>query len=447
MQDRKLRLGAFFHPTGHHTAAWRHPDAQADAGINFAHYLEITRTAERGKFDMVFLADNLAVREARMEALSRSAVYVANIDPMTFIAALAVTTERIGLVSTASTSYHHPYHLARAFASADHISGGRVGWNIVTSSLEAEAHNFGREAHFDHAERYQRADEFTRVVLGLWDSWDDDAFVRDKASGIFFQPDKLHPLNHRGPFFSVKGPLNVPRSPQGYPVLIQAGISDDARHFASQFAEIVFTNHLNINIAKDYYTKVKASVSDYGRTADDVKIMPGIIPLVGRTEAEANEKFEFLNSLIDPIVAREYLSMLLRVDLVDVPMDGPLPELELPKNASWQFYNWVDLAKRERLTVRQLALRAAVGRVNTIKGSPVQIADVLEHWFREGACDGFNIMPPYLPGAFTDFVDLVIPELRKRGLFRTEYEGRTLRENLGLKRPASRYHTKELERA
>lgn len=435
----QLRLGAFFHPTGHHTAAWRHPDAQADAGINFEHYKAITQTAERAKFDMVFLADNLSVREGRMEALSRSAVYIANIEPMVFICALAAVTSRIGLVSTASTSYHEPYHLARKFASLDHLSGGRAGWNIVTSSQDAEAHNFSRDAHFGHAERYARADEFTRIVLALWDSWDDDAFRRDKASGVFFDPDKLHALNHKGRFFSVKGPLNVPRSPQGYPVLIQAGVSDDARAFASEFAEIVFTNHLSIEMAQPYYAQVKGRVGDFGRRPEDVKVMPGLIPLVGRTEAEAEEKFQQLNALIDPVVAREYLSLLLKTDLIDVPLDGPMPDIKLPANASWQFYNWIDLARRENLTVRQLALRAAIGRVNMVKGSPQQIADYMEHWFNQEACDGFNIMPPYLPGAFNDFVDLVIPELQRRGLFRTEYEGRTLRENLGLRRPESRY--------
>lgn len=442
---QKMRLGAFFHPTGHHTAAWRHADAQADAGINFEHYKEITQLAERAKFDMVFLADNLSVREGRLEALCRSAVYIANIEPMVFICALAGVTSRIGLVSTASTSYHEPYHLARRFASLDHLSGGRAGWNIVTSSQDAEANNFGRDRHWGHAERYERAHEFTRIVLGLWDSWDDDAFQRDKSSGIFFDPDKLHPLNHKGKFFSVKGPLNVPRSPQGYPVLIQAGVSDDARTFASEFAEVVFTNHLSIEMAKPYYGQVKNRVCDFGRTPDDVKVMPGLIPLVGRTEAEAQEKFEQLNSLIDPVVAREYLSLLLKTDLIDVPLDGPLPDLTLPENASWQFFNWVDLARRENLTVRQLALRAAVGRVNMVRGSPQQIADYMQHWFEQEACDGFNIMPPYLPGSFVDFTDLVVPELQRRGLFRTEYEGRTLRDHLGLRRPDSRYDKRPLK--
>jgi FMN-dependent oxidoreductase (nitrilotriacetate monooxygenase family) len=443
-RSEKLRLGVFFHPTGHHTAAWRHPDAQADAGINFQHYKEITQTAERAKFDMVFLADNLSVREGAMDALSRSAVYIANIEPMVMISALAAVTTHIGLVSTASTSFHEPYHLARKFASLDHLSKGRAGWNIVTSSQDAEARNFGRDSHFDHKERYDRAAEFTRVVLGLWDSWDDDAFLRDKKSGLFFDPEKLHTLDHRGEHFSVKGPLNVPRSPQGRPVLIQAGVSDDARAFASEVADVVFTNHLNLEMAKPYYDQVKARASDIGRRPEDIKVMPGLIPLVGRTSEEAEEKFQALNDLIDPVVAREFLSLLLKTNLVNVPLDEPLPELELPPKASWQFYNWVDLARRENLTVRQLAMRAAVGRVNTIRGSATDIADYIQFWFEEEACDGFNIMPPYLPGAFDDFVELVVPELQRRGLFRKEYEGTTLRENLGLRRPQSRYSIKEL---
>lgn len=439
MRIDKLRLGVFFHPTGHHTAAWRHPEAQADAGINFEHYKQLALTAERGKFDMIFLADNLSVREGSMEALCRSAVYIANIEPMVLICGLASVTSKIGLVSTASTSYHEPYHLARKFASLDHMSGGRAGWNIVTSSQDAEARNFGRERHFGHKERYDRAAEFTRVVLGLWDSWDDDAFVRNKESGIFFDPSKLHTLNHQGPYFSVRGPLNVPRSPQGWPVLIQAGISDDARILAAEYADVVFTNHLSIEKAKPYYNEVKAAAISFGRRPDDIKVMPGLIPLVGRTEEEAEETFDQLNELIDPIVAREYLALLLKTRLDDVPFDGPLPNLQLPEGASWQFYNWVDLARRENLTVRQLAMRAAVGRVNTVRGSAEQIADYIQNWFEAEACDGFNIMPPYLPGAFDLFVDLVIPELQRRGVFRSEYEGKTLRENLGLRKPASLY--------
>jgi alkanesulfonate monooxygenase len=442
-----MKLGAFINPNGHHLAAWRHPNNPPDAAVNFAHFVEIARTAERGKFDMIFMADNIAVREGRMEGLCRSATHIANIDPLTLVTALAAVTERIGLVVTASTSYNEPYHLARRFASIDHLSKGRAGWNIVTSSQEAEAYNFNRDAHYGHAERYRRAHEFAEVVLGLWDSWDDDAFVRDKTSGIYFDPEKLHVLNHKGTYFSVKGPLNVPRPPQGYPVLVQAGISEDARAFASQFAEVVFTSHFSPADAKVFTAEVKGRMAEFGRSPDDVKVMPGLVPLVGRTAEEADEKFEYLNSLIDPIVAREYLSMLIKTDLAHLPFDGPLPDIKMPDNATWSFHQWIDLARRQNLTIRQLALRAARGRMSVVKGSPQQVADVMEDWIRQGACDGFNIMPPYLPGALTDFVDLVVPELQRRRLFRTEYEGRTFRENLGLRRPQSRYAVQQLKRA
>lgn len=434
-----MRLGAFFMPTGHHVASWRHPQADADAGINFKHYVQMAQTAERAKFDMVFLQDGLAVREAHPEALRRSAQYIANFEPLTLLGGLAAVTSHIGLVATASTSYHEPYHVARKFASVDHMSGGRAGWNIVTSTQGAEARNFGRAAHYGHAERYERAREFTQVVLGLWDSWDDDAFPRDKASGQFLDPDKMHVLDHRGQHFSVRGPLNIPRPPQGWPVLVQAGVSDDARAFAAEFAEVIFSSHLTIDQSRTYYGAVKAAVAPFGRSPSDIKVMPGLNPIVGRTAAEADEKLEFLNSLIEPIVAREILSTFIGVDLSGYPFDDPFPDVTPTERSSGSFHNWVGLAKQEKLTIRQLAFRAARGRMSVVKGTPEQIADHMEEWFVNGACDGFNIMSPYFPGAFNDFVELVVPELQRRGLFRTEYEGRTFRENLGLKRPPSRY--------
>lgn len=434
---KQVRLGLFFAPTGHHTASWRHPDAQADAGVNFAHYIEVARKAEAAKLDMIFFADSVASREGDPDAIRRIAVHVANIDPLSAVNALAVVTKNIGLVSTASTSYHEPYHLARTFASLDHISGGRAGWNIVTSTQHAEALNFGREAHFSHAERYERAHEFTDVMLRLWDSWEDGAFVRDKASGIFYDQARRHAINHKGKFFGVKGPLNVPRSPQGHPVLIQAGVSDDGRAFAAKYAEVLFTSHLRSSDAKTYYESLKDDLAQHGRTVDTVRMMPGLIPLVGRSEEDARQKFEFLESLTDVVVARDWLSMLLRTNLNDLPLDEPVPAIEPPAQASGSFHHWIDLAHRENLTLRQLALRAARGRVNVICGSYMEVADYIESWVAEGACDGFNIMPPYIPGSFDDFTELVVPELQRRGVFRTEYEGTTLRDNLGLKRPAN----------
>ena len=438
----QMRLGAFFNPTGHHVASWRHPRAQADAGINFRHYVEMTQSAERAKFDMVFLADNVCVREANMEALSRSAQYIANFEPITLLSALSALTTHIGLVATASTSYNEPFHVARKFASLDHLSGGRAGWNLVTSGQEAEAKNFGREKHYLHGERYERAREFVQIVVGLWDSWDDDAFVRDKETGLFFHPGKLHPLNHKGESFSVRGPLNIPRTPQGRPVIVQAGGSEDMIKVAAEFAEVIFCAPLTLEAAQKFYAELKSRVARHDRNPDHVKIMPGLSIIIGRTEAEAEEQYEYLQSLIHPMVAREILSMVLgHVDLSPYSLDDPMPENLPLSNASQSTFQYVtDMARKEKLTMRQVALRVAGARgKSVIKGTPLQIADQMEKWFREDGCDGFNLMPPFLPGGLDDFIELVLPELRRRGLFRIEYEGRTYRENLGLPRPESRY--------
>jgi alkanesulfonate monooxygenase len=447
----QLRLGAFFNPTGHHVASWRHPQSQADAGINFKHYVEIARTAERGKFDMIFLADNVGVREARMEALSRSAQYIANFEPITLISALASVTERIGLTCTASTSYNEPFHIARKFASLDHITGGRAGWNLVTSGMAVEAYNFNRDAHYGHAERYERANEFAEIVVALWDSWDDDAFMRDKESGQFFDPAKMHFLNHKGKHFRVKGPLNIPRPPQGHPVIVQAGTSDDGMDVAARFAEVIFSAHLTMESCQQYFKEIKTRAAEkFGRNPDHLKVMPGLSAYVGRTEEEANEKFEHQNSLMHPVVAREILSTVLgNVDLTPYDFDGPLPDNLPMSNASQSTFKYVtELARKDNLTMRQIAQVVAGARAKmVVKGTPGQIADHMEKWYVEEAADGFNIMPPYLPGALDDFVKLVIPELQRRGLFRTEYTGRTLREHLGLPRPRSRYERRASEAA
>ena len=439
---RMMRLGVFLNITGHHVAAWRHPQSQADAATNFRHYVEMARTAERAKCDMVFLADTLAVRVAAQEAVSRSAQYVAGFEPLTLISAMAALTEKIGFVATASTSYSEPYNVARMFASIDHISGGRAAWNIVTTGENPVAWNFGRSENFGHAERYERAREFARVVKGLWDSWDDDAFVLDRETGQYFEPSRVHALNHKGKWFSVKGPLNVPRSPQGQPVVVQAGASDDGRGFAAEFAEAIFTGHLNLESAQEYYADLKARARAFGRDPEKIIVMPGLSPVVGRTQKEAEEKQEYLQSLVHPIVAREILSTLLAgVDLSPYPLDGPLPELKFPENAGQSTAaNWVNLARRENLTIRELSLRATHGRGKAaIIGTPEKIADTMQEWFEKGGADGFNVQPPVQPGFLNDFVEMVIPILQERGLFRREYEGSTLREHLGLARPQSRY--------
>jgi alkanesulfonate monooxygenase len=434
-----MRLAAYYNPTGHHVASWRHPRAQVDAHINFKHYVEIAQTAERYKFDLLFLADGNATREAAMEALSRSVQFVAHFEPLTLLSALAPVTERIGLVATASTSFNAPYHIARKFASLDWISGGRSGWNIVTSGQRAEARNFNMDQAYDHADRYDRAREVVKVVLGLWDSWDDDAFVYDREGGLFFEPDKLHVLNHKSERYQIKGPLNVPRPPQGYPLLVQAGASDDGKELASQYAEAIFSPHLTFEAAKAYYDDVKSRMPKYGRNPDHVKILPGLSAIVRPTAEEAKEDYEYLQSLIHPIVAREILSTMLGgFDLSKYSLDEPLPPM--PEHDGGHYVSILEMARKENLTIRQLGMRVAGARgKNVIYGTPKHVADYMEDWFVRGACDGFTVMPPYIPGALDDFCEMVIPELHRRGLFRTEYEGRTLREHLGIPRPESQY--------
>lgn len=441
MGDGRMRLAAYFNPTGHHVASWRHPRAQVDASTNIEHYVEITRTAERAKFDMIFLADGVATREAHMDALSRSVQFVAHFEPITLLSALAMVTDRIGLVATASTTFQEPYNVARKFASLDFISKGRAGWNCVTSGQTAEANNFGRHGIDPHAVRYARAHEFVDVVKGLWDSWDDDAFIHDTDSGLFFDPEKLHVLNHKGKHYSVMGPLNVPRPPQGHPVVVQAGASDHGRELAAEHAEAIFSPHLTWEEAKAYYDDVKGRMRHYGRDPDHLKILPGLSVVVGETDAKAKEDFEYLQARIHPMVGREILATMLGVDLSPYSLDQLLPDPLPSTNASKGHHDSiVAMARRENLTIRELGARAAGARgKNAIHGSPKRIADYMEEWFRKGACDGFCVLPPYIPGQHDDFCNYVIPELQRRGLFRTEYEGTTLREHLGLPRPPSRY--------
>lgn len=437
-----LRLGAFLYPTGHHVAAWRHPHALADAGSNFRHYVQLAQAAEAAKFDLVFLADGSGTRGDNVDFLSRTAhSYVAQFEPLTLLSALAAVTERIGLVGTASTTFNEPYHIARKFASLDHISGGRAGWNLVTSSSEHEARNFNFDEHLAHAQRYARAAEFADVVSGLWDSWDEDAFVRDKAAGRFFEPSKRHVLNHRGEFFKVRGPLNVARAPQGHPVVVQAGSSEAGKALAARTAEVIFTAQQTTADAVAFYADVKGRLAQYGREPDDLKIMPGVMPIVGRTESDARDKFAELQALIDPAVGLAMVSTLTGgFDLSGYPLDGPIPALPETNASKSRQVLTLELARRENLTIRELYLRVAGARGHwQIVGTPAQIADALEERFVNYGADGYNVMPALLPDTLNDFIELVLPELRRRGLFRSEYEGRTLREHLGLKRPPSRY--------
>jgi alkanesulfonate monooxygenase len=439
-----MKLGAFFHPTGNHIASWLHPDAQADAGQNVEHYVELAQTAERAKFDMMFLADAVATRDGNIESLSRWPQYMAYFEPITLLSAVAMRTTRLGLAATATTSYNEPYNVARKFASLDHISHGRAGWNVVTSGNASEAWNFGREAHFEHGERYDRAVEFVDVVKGLWDSWDDDAFIRDRAQARYFMPEKLHHLRHKGEHFSVRGPLNVARPPQGHPVLFQASASKTGMDMAAQTAEGLFTPLHSLEQAIAFYQDIKGRMASYGRAPDTLKVMPGLNPIVGKTMAEAQEKFAYLTSLIHPDVGLEVLSNAVGgFDLSPYDLDGPLPlevDATYKTTASVSFKNVLRWAREENLTIRQLYQRFGGARgQRTLIGTPASLVDEMEHWFLSHGCDGFLIQPSHLPGGLNDFVDMVVPELQARGLFRTEYEGMTLRENLGLPRPPSRY--------
>ncbi|TDV05485.1 LLM class flavin-dependent oxidoreductase [Paraburkholderia caballeronis] len=439
----KMKLGAFFHPTGHHVAAWMHPGSQIDAGTNFQHYVSLAQTAEAGKFDLMFLADSLSVREAPLDALSRWPQYTAYFEPITLLSGIAANTKHLGLVATASTSYNAPYNVARSYASLDHISGGRAGWNVVTSGGASVAANFDNVS-YPHDDRYDRAVEFAEVVRGLWDSWDDDAFVRDRESGRYFDPAKVHTLDHVGVHFSVKGPLNAARPPQGHPVLFQAGGSPPGRELAARLCEAVFTPLHTLDAAQSFYSDVKARMERYGRRADQLKIMPGLNPVVGRTRQEALDKHQYLQSLIHPDVGLELLSNALGgYDLSGCDPDGPLPdELDTmhTEGGQTQFRNVLGWARNEKLTIRQLYERFAGARgQRTVIGTGEEIADQMQSWFESYGVDGYLIQPPYLPGGLDEFVADVIPVLQDRGLFRTEYEGSTLRENLGLDRPKSRY--------
>lgn len=433
MTRRKLHLNAFLMGTGHHEASWRHPDSTPEHTLDAHHYVELARIAERGKLDSIFFADGLAVRgDVRFNSQN-------HLEPITLLAAIAMLTERIGLIATASTTYWEPFQLARKFASLDHISNGRAGWNIVTSAGEDEAQNFNRDTRPQHADRYARATEFVQVVQRLWDSWEDGARVLDKARGYYTDDSLVHEINHVGEHFSVRGPLNVPRPVQGHPLLVQAGSSEAGRTYAAQFAEAVFTAQQTLGDAQAFYADLKSRARQFNRQPHDVLILPGICAVLGGTEAEAKAKEAELNELITPEYGVYQLSRIVERDLSGYPLDGPLPELpgeDQIAGMKSRFSLVTTLARRENLTIRQLIQRLAGGRGHRVfAGTPEQVADQLDLWFASGAADGFNVMPPALPGGLEDFVDQVVPLLQQRGLFRTEYEGTTLREHYGLTRP------------
>jgi FMN-dependent oxidoreductase (nitrilotriacetate monooxygenase family) len=442
--QRQLVLGAHFPSMGQHIAAWLHPDSQLDAGQNFPYFAQLAQTAERAKFDFVFMADAVATRDGNMEALSRWPQYMAHFEPITLLSATAALTRHIGLVCTASTSYYEPFNVARLFGSLDHISGGRAGWNVVTSANASASFNFNRDEHYDIAERYQRAREFVQVVLGLWDSWEDDAFLRDRASRRYFDSGKLHQLNHKGTFFSVRGPLNLARPPQGHPVIAQAGASEDGKELGAETAEVIFFSQQRIAAAQGFYRDVKGRMAKFGRAPQQLKMLAGLNPTVGKTTSEAQAKFDYLQSLIHPDVGKELLSVDLGgADLSGLSIDEPIPDHLIPEKtrASMSRLTTVGgVARQEKPTIRELYERYAGSRGSySVVGTPAYIADQMEEWLTTEAADGFIIQASYLPGGFDDFANLVVPELQRRGLFRTGYTGESLRHHLGLRRPENRH--------
>jgi alkanesulfonate monooxygenase len=436
--QRQLRLGAFMRPTTIHSAAWRYPGAFPDANFNLTHIKSFIQTLERSCFDAFFMADHLAVLNMPINALKRSHT-VTSFEPFTLLSALAMVTHRIGLIATSSTTFDTPFHVARRFASLDHISGGRAGWNIVTTSNPDAALNFGLDDQIEHAERYRRAREFYDVVTGLWDSWAEDAFIRNVQTGEFFDPSRMHVLNHKGRYYSVRGPLHIARPIQGWPVIVQAGASDAGRQLAAETAEIVFAGAGDINGARALYADIKGRMAQLGRDSDNLKILPGAFVIVGDSLDEALEKRAKLDSLVHYDSAIASLSVALGTDASCFDPDAPLPEIPDTNASKSGRDRAIALGKREGLTMRQLAQRLGGYSGPALLGTPSMIADQMEEWLLTDACDGFNVMFPYLPAGLNDFVERVVPELQRRDIFRRQYAGKTLRENLGLKRPENRF--------
>ena len=433
--QRMMRLGAFLAGTGSNMASWRHPDAVPDAAINLDYYKQLTRRAEEAKLDFVFFGDGLYISEkSHPNFLNR-------FEPLTLLAALAMDTKQIGLAATLSTSYSEPFTVARQFASIDHISEGRAGWNIVTSPLEGSALNYSKAEHPQHDLRYRMAVEYLEVTKGLWDSWEDDAFVRNKETGQFIDPHKLHRVNHKGEFFSVQGPLTISRSKQGRPILIQAGSSEAGKEFASQVADAVFTGQATIEDAQEFYQDVKGRAVKHGRRSEEILMLPGCNPIVGATPEEAEAKYQEISNLVVIDDALNYLGRYFNdIDFTQYDLDEQFPDLGDFARNGWESATdrIKKVSREEGLTLRQMALRSTTPKSPFI-GTPEQVADTMQAWFEAGAADGFMMNASVLPQGFNDFVDLVLPVLKDRGLFRTEYEHDTLRGNLGLAKPANRY--------
>ncbi|MEU5002342.1 LLM class flavin-dependent oxidoreductase [Streptomyces sp. NPDC021622] len=438
MSRRELHLNLFVYPGGHHEAAWRYDGSEPGRILDIRFYQDLARRAEAAAFDGIFFADGPALAD-NVRYASRF-----RLEPFTWLSAIAAVTERIGLIATASTTYTEPYNLARLFASLDHLSGGRAGWNIVTTGAPQAAQNFGLDVHPVHAERYDRAREFLDVVTKLWDSWEDDALVADPGSGLFADTERIHPIEHVGPRLTVRGPLNTPRTPQGRPVYVQAGSSEDGRAFAARYAEAVFTAHQTLGNGQDFYADLKKRVGQAGRDPEKVLVLPGISPFIASTESAARALHDEFNELTQPEYSLQLLHRILGVRLTADQLDGPVPreliETGGERGNGSRFQVILDIIEREQPTVRGLLHRLAGARGHrVIAGTPEQVADQIQEWFEQGAADGFNVMPPWLPGGFDLFADHVVPILRARGLFRTEYTGTTLRDHYGLTRPDSQY--------
>ncbi len=433
--QRKLRLGAFFSGTGSNMASWRHPQAVPDGPINLQYYRELTRKAEEAKLDFVFFGDGLFISE------KSHPIFLNRFEPLTLLAALAMDTTHIGVAATLSTTYSEPFTVARQFMSIDHISNGRAGWNIVTSPLEGSALNYSKPEHPAHDLRYEMAHEFLEITKGLWDSWEDDAFVFDKEAGVFFDPEKMHRVNHQGEFYSVQGPLNISRSPQGRPVLIQAGSSEAGRSFAARHADVIFTGQPSLEAAKAFYDDVKGRAAEYGRNPGELLILPGCSPIVGHSEAEADEKYREIAGLVEMADALNYLGRYFDdLDFTQFDLDAPFPELGDFGRNGWESTTdrLKKMAREENLTLREVALRTTTSRHKFI-GTPEQVADTMQSWLEGGAADGFMVNNSVLPVGFNEFIDLVVPILKDREIFRTEYESNTLHGNLGLPIPPNRY--------
>ncbi len=440
MANRQMKLGLNIVANGAHAAGWRMPDAREDAATDIGLWQDIARAAERARIHFMFWADGIAVRHSARDDEELS--FNPRIDvfePLTVIGALAAVTEHLGFVASASTTFNEPYHVARKFASLDYVTRGRVAWNVVTSWSEQEAFNFGRDALLEHAKRYGRAEEFVDVVFGLWDSWEDDAFIRDKKTGHYFEPSKLHTLNHRGEHLQVKGPLNVARPLQGYPVIAQAGSSGPGQDLGARIADIIYTQQKTKNDAVAFYRSVKDHGVKAGRDPATMLVMPGIVPILGRTRMEAEDRWAQLQDLVHPSVGLPMLASVFG-DLSSHPLDGPVPE-PLPQSNSVKsaYDKLVREARTPGMTIRKLyqGQAGASGHCVFI-GTPAEAADEMQDWFESGGCDGWNLIPPYLPGPVYEALDTLVPELQRRGLHHTEYEGRTLRDSLGLARPMFR---------